>query len=211
MIKNTKKVEEKPVDVKKVKRNMRGLLILALVVMIVALLYLGKSLFIVAMVNNQPISRLAVIRELESQSGKKALESIVTKTIILQEAKKQNIVILDGVIDDEIKAIDKNLKAQGQKLDDALAMQGLTKAQLRDQIRLQKILEKMLASDITVTEKEIDAFVKENKASIPKDSDMKKIRVQVKDKLKQDKLSAKIQKWVADHQKSSKILYFKTY
>src|SRR3990167_4525540 len=150
MIKNTKKVEEKPVDVKKVKRNMRGLLILALVVMIVALLYLGKSLFIVAMVNNQPISRLAVIRELESQSGKKALESIVTKTIILQEAKKQNIVILDGVIDDEIKAIDKNLKAQGQKLDDALAMQGLTKAQLRDQIRLQKILEKMLASDITV-------------------------------------------------------------
>src|SRR5690349_14247110 len=55
-----------------------------------ALLYVGRGLFVAAVVNGQPISRISVIKETEKQSGKQALDTIVRNTLIEQEARKAN-------------------------------------------------------------------------------------------------------------------------
>lgn len=214
MIKKTEKKETPSPTlspVTNVLKNKKALTIGVVVVAIAVALYFGKSLFVVAMVNGQPISRLSLISELEKQSGKKALDSLITQTVIIQEAKKQGISITDKVVDTEIKTIEKSLKGQGQTLDTALSAQGMTLDQLKKQIRLQKILEKMVASNIKVTEKEIDAFMKANEASMPKDGDKKALRKQVSDQLKQDKITQKIQAWVDEHEKKSNIVFFKKY
>ena len=76
-------------------------------------LYLFKGIFIAADVNGEKITRFAVIKELEKQSGKQTLESMVTKTLIIQEAKKRDINIGDTEIDTEIAKIAKNIEGQG--------------------------------------------------------------------------------------------------
>src|SRR5882724_9068411 len=56
-----------------------------------AFLYYARGIFVAAVVNGQPISRLSVIKETEKQSGKQALETIVRNTLIEQEARKANV------------------------------------------------------------------------------------------------------------------------
>ena len=112
------------------------------IVLLVLLAVLFRNLFVAAMVNNHPISRLAVISELEKQGGKQTLESLITKSLIVQEADKRHIEISQKDIDGEIKKIQNNLASQGQTLEQVLQLQNMTKDQLVEQIKLQKIIEK---------------------------------------------------------------------
>ena len=57
------------------------------IILIAAILFYFKGLFVVALVNGVPITRIAVINELEKQGGKQTLSSLVNQTLILQEAK----------------------------------------------------------------------------------------------------------------------------
>jgi len=100
----------------------------------------------VATVNGQPISRLTLIREMEKSSGKQVLEGLIGKTLILQEAKKQNIFVGKEDIDQEMAKIEENFKNQGQDLNQLLAFQGMTRADLEEQIQLQKTAEKLAGS-----------------------------------------------------------------
>jgi len=180
------------------------------ILIIVSLVYLGRNLIVAAMVNGQPISRLAVVAELEKQGGKSALDSLVTKQLILQEAKKKNIVVSQGDIDAELKNISKNLEQQGQKLDQVLALQGMTKEQLVDQIKLQKMLEKMVGK-IEVTDKEVDEYIASNQESLPQDQDEKTMKTNVKSSLVQQKMNTKAQELLENLRKNAKINYFVQY
>jgi len=105
-----------------------------------------KKELVVATVNGQPISRLTLIREMEKNSGKQVLEGLIGKTLILQEAKKQSVFVAKEDIDQEMAKIEENFKNQGQDLNQLLAFQGMTKADLEEQIQLQKTAEKLAGS-----------------------------------------------------------------
>jgi len=191
-------------------RKSYAIIILA-VILIGALLYAGRGLFIAATVNGEPISRLAIVSELERQSGKQALDSMVTKTLILQEAKKRNVSVTEREIDDEIKSIESNLKQQGQNLEQVLALQGLTRASLRDQIRIQKIVEKLLGKGISVTDKEVADYIASNSATLPQETNQQDLQNSIKQQLQQQKLSERFQTWIAELRQKAKINYIVTY
>lgn len=186
-----------------------GILVAALI--LGGLLYFFRSLFVAATVNGQPISRLELVRELEKQNGKQALNTIVTKTLVQQQAKKENISVSQDEVNVELKKIEDNLKKQGQNLDQVLQIQGLTRSGLEEQIRLQKLVEKMVGKDVTVSSKEIDDYIAKNKASYPEGTDFTKERKTVQDQLRQQKLSNKIQTWLEKLQKDAKIDYLVNY
>lgn len=181
------------------------------VITLILAIYLLRGIFIAATVNGQPISRIAVIRELERQGGKQALNSIVTKNLILQEAKKQNVTVNQEEIDKELKRIEDNIKRQGQTLDQALMLQGMTRESLQGQIRLQKMIEKIVGKDIKVTEKAIDEYIAKNQESIPQEQDPKVVRKQVKEQLRQQKLNEKVNTWITSLRKNAKISSFVPY
>lgn len=187
------------------------ILILLFILALGTLLYYFRGVFIAATINGEPVSRLSVISELEKQSGSKVLNSIVTKTLIRQEAKKKNVSITDGELTNEIKRIEENLSKQNQKLDDVLAMQGLSRQSLQEEIRLQKLVEKMVGKDIQVAGKEVDEYIEKNKESLPQDQKPEDLKKQVKEQLRQQKLNEKIQTWIQDLQKKAKINYFVEY
>ncbi len=181
------------------------------VIALILAIYLLRGMFIAATVNGQPISRIAVIRELERQGGKQALNSIVTKNLILQEAKKQNVTVNKEEIDKELKRIEDNIKRQGQTLDQALTLQGMTKENLVEQIRLQKMIEKIVGKDIKVADKEVDEYIAKNQESLPQDQERKVLGAQVKDQLRQQKLNEKVNSWIESLRKNAKISSFVPY
>src|SRR5690349_4974212 len=69
--------------------------LLVVIIALGALLYYARGVFVAAVVNGQPISRLSVVREAEKQSGKQSLETIIRNTLVEQEAKKLNVTVSD--------------------------------------------------------------------------------------------------------------------
>lgn len=183
-------------------------IILLIIVVITAVFYFLKNQFIVAVVNGKPISRLALIRELEKQAGKKTLDSLITKTLILQEAKKQNVTVRDDEIAQELKKLEENFSNQGQDLNQLLESQGMARDELSEQIRIQKIVEKIVGKEINVADQEVDDYIKENEKSISKDLDMEKVKESVKEQLLQQKTSEKVQLWIESLHDKAKINYF---
>lgn len=189
----------------------KKLLIPLIIIVLAGFAYLFKDIFVVALVNGQPISRLMVINQLEKQSGKQVLSSLVTETLILQEANKRNVKVDNKEIDDEIKKIENDLKKQGQSLEQVLTFQGLRMEEVREQIKLQKLLEKMVGKDITITDKEVSDYIEKNKETLPQNQNEQQLKENVKNQLKQQKLSEKVGTFVSNLQQKATINYFKTY
>lgn len=189
------------------KRNVIVVLV-ALVVLLGAILYALRAQFVAATVNGQIITRMALTQELDKKAGKQTLDALVTKDLILQEMKKKNITVSDEEVNNEMKKIEDALKKQGRTLPDALAQQGLTKTDLVDQLKIQKMIEKLFAKDVTVTPKEIDAFLEQNKDSLPEGQTQEAIRASAEAQIKQQKLTAKFQTWLAGLQKNANIQYY---
>ena len=183
----------------------------AVVILIFAGLFFAKGIFIAATVDGSPISRLSVIKELEKQGGKQALESIINKKLIENELNKQKITADKEEVDKEIKKIEAQVAGQGSTLASALAMQGMTEEKLREQITIQEKLKKVLADKIAVTDTEVDAYIKDNKMTPPKDMKLEDFRKQIRDQLTQQKFQQEAQKWVSSLIAGAKIKYYVKY
>lgn len=210
---NTSSVEEAPfasemsASQKPLITKSRILTLLAVIV-VLGLLYLLRSWFVVALVNGQPISRTDFNKEVEKQSGKQVLNNLVTRTLIQQEANKQKITVTQKEVDDELAKIKANVEQSGRSLDQALELQGMTQAELREQIQLQKLVEKLIGKDVAVSDDEVNKYIEANKEGLPAGTNPDELKVSVKEQLRQQKLSTKFQTWIDDLQKKAKINYF---
>ena len=139
------------------------------------------------------------------------LDSLITKTLILQEEKKRNITVAQSDIDAEIKKITANLQTQGSTLDQALASQGMTKAELNDEVGIQVAVNKMVGSNVTVTSQEVDAFVVANKSQMTAGTTDDQFREIATAQLKQQKLQTKTTDFINSLQSKAKVLRFVSY
>lgn len=196
---------------RKPKRLIIAVVVAILIIIVLSSLFFVKGLFIAATVNGAPISRLSVIKDLEKQGGKQTLEAIITQRLIDAELTKQNISVTKEEVDEQIKKIEAQVLGQGGTLKDALAQQNMTEEKLREQITIQKKLEKLLADKVAVSDAEIDTYIKESKASPPKDVKIEDFRKQLGDQLKQQKFQKEAQKWVSDLKTNAKIQYYVNY
>lgn len=172
--------------------------------------YFLKGLFIAATVNGQPISRIAVIKELELKGGASILETFITEDLIRQAAAKKGISVSQKDIDASIASISANLAAQSQDLDSALAAQGMTKADLVRQLTLQSMLEQLLADKVTVTDAEIDKYITDNKITLPGTNPASERNI-IKQQIVQEKLGQEVQPYLTQLQAAAKIRYFVKY
>lgn len=179
-----------------------------LVLLLLGLVYLIKDEVIVASVNGKPITRLALIRNLEQQSASAVLENLTLKMLVEQELKKAGVEVTDEEMEAEITKIEDQLSSQGQNLDDLLRAQGLDRAEVKEQLALSKGLEKLLADKVSVTEDEVVAYFEENKEFMGVMT-LDEVRADIETQLKQEKLQAEQQKWFAEIKNSANIKYYK--
>lgn len=189
-----------------------GFIVRAMLFVVLVFLFLNyRGIIISASVNGQSITRFDVIKELEKQSGKTTLDSLINKALIEQKAKEAHVSISDSDIDAEINKIEASVKDQNQNMDDLLAAQGLTRDDLRDQVKTQLQVEKLLEGDITVTDDEITKYITDNKDYLPTGKTDDELKSLATDQLKQQKLSQRFSTWLDEIRKSSSIQYYTNY
>ncbi len=182
---------------------------LVVLIIVIGTLYLARGLFVAALVNYQPITRLAVISELEKLYGADALDSLVTKSLIVQEARKQGITVAKEDVEGEIAEIEASLS--GQDLDSLLALQGMTRTDLEAQLKVQIMVEKLFSDKVQVTDEEVDQYLAENKDYFSEDLTEEELKDQAKSQLIQQKLSEEFQSWLADLRQNASLHYFVNY
>lgn len=180
---------------------------IGVIVLLLALLYLFRSAFVVGFVNGQPITKSEFSHQMEKDAGKQAMNEILTKDLIFQEAQKKHITISDAEVNKEMKTIEDTLKKQGQNLDQALTAKGLSRQDLVDQIKIKQIVDKILAPQVKVTDQEVTDYMDKNKDSLPVGQNTDQLKTSIKTRLQQDKLSQKFQDWIAGLQQKAKIDY----
>lgn len=185
--------------------------LVALILLLGALLYFYRGLFVAAVVNGQPISRLDVVKQTEQQSGKQTLDTLVRNALIEQKARQEKITISEKEISDEIKKLEDNLSKQGQKLDQVLQAQGMERTELEKLIRLDKLVAKMVGKDVKVTDEEVNSYIEKNRDALPQGTDEATLKKQVAEQLKQQKTNEKVRNWLADLQKQATIKYYVQY
>lgn len=202
--------EKVKVGLEKVKKNKKYSLFVGVAV-VLGVLYLLKGLFVAAMVNGSPVFRYSVIRQLEKQGGSDVLEGLIVEKLMDQEAKKQGISVLPKEIDEEIVKISDQLTAQGQDLDQILTLQGMTRADLAKQVRLQKIVEKVFSDQIAVTDEEVTSYLETYADSLGADMTEEEKKAIAFEQLKQQKLAESYYGWIDGLKSAAKINYLVSY
>ena len=183
----------------------------AAVLGVAALGYLGRGLFVVALVNGTPISRLAVVRELEKQGGSETLDNLVVKSLIFQEARKKGVTVSQQELDQELSRINDIVSKQGMTLDEALALQNQSKNDLIEQIKIQKTVERILADKIVVTDEEVKDYFDKNKELFDDGAKLEDVSGEIRNQLAQTKLSSSYQSWITDLKANASINYIVTF
>lgn len=185
----------------------KHLLVLAVLVILIAVLgYFFKDKIIIAIVNGKPIFRYELSQRLTSTFGKETLENIIVEKLIREEAGKKGIVIGDSDVEKEVEKIGKSL-GNGMKIEDVLKMQGVSLADFKNQLKLRLQVNKILEKEITVSDEEIDKFIKDNSRALIATGEAEK-KTEAREKLKEQKISEQIQKWIGDLLAKSKITRF---
>ena len=182
-----------------------GILIVAFV------LYYGRGLFVAAVVNGQPVSRLSLVKEAERESGKQAMAMLVRNALVEQEASRQNVKVSDKELADQIKTIENNLSKQGQNLDETLKSEAMSRNDLNRIVRLDLLVGKLVGKEIKITEKQVVDYIDKNKDFLPKDKKDDELKKLVKERIKQEQLSEKAQVWLANLEKKASIVKFVNY
>jgi len=190
------------------KRKYGVIVIVALILSV--FLYFFRGLFVVALVNNKPITRLSLIRRLEKESGQAVLENLVINELILQEARKKGVSISPEDIQEEINNITEIVEAQGTTLEAALSMQGQTIDDLTENIKIQKIAEEILKDEIQVSDEEVSEYFEENK-EFYEDKEFVDMEEEIKEQLSQEKLQVKFSELLENLKNESDIRYLVTF
>lgn len=207
---------EMPVMENKAKKNGGGAnnvkiaVIIILIALVGSMAFVYKGLFIAAMVDGSPITRLAVIQQLEKTSGKAVLDNLIIQKVISNEAKNKGIAISDEEVSAEIAKISESIESQGGTLEEALIGQKMTMDDLNNQINLQKKVEGLVADKVVVTDEEVEQYITDNQIDIP-EGDNGEFKNQVREQLYQQKLQQEAGALVDTLRAQAKIQYFTNY
>lgn len=161
---------------------------LALAIIALALLFTyKKSWLVAATVNGAPITNFEVLSKLNKQYRTQTLNQMINEKIILEEANKKKVVVKDSEINERLTALEKNVGGK-EILDNLLTQQGQTRESLKDQLKIQLTIEKLYENEASVSAKEIDEFITQNKGQLQATDSAGQVK-EARDFLKQQKLA----------------------
>ncbi len=118
----------------------------------------------VAVVNGKPISRQELASACLTRFGKEVLESMVNKTLIENECTRQNIVITDQEIMEQLQRVAKSVGVEGLSVQQYLNLvaerKNISPQQIKDEIIWTDLALRRLASgNLNVTDEEIQTVI----------------------------------------------------
>jgi len=195
---------------KRMDKNTKISIVVAVLVVVAALGWYCKGVFIAATVNGHPIMRWEVVKEAEKQVGRSILDTLIAKRMISDAATENGITVGNEEIGGALAKIEESVKSQGGTLEEALAKQGVTLEQLKADLKEQEVLKKLLGDKALVTEADVEKYIEENK--IPAgDGGKSELASRVKDFLEQQKLGQAAQEYLSNARLVASIKYYVNY
>lgn len=179
-----------------------GLVVIALV----ALLAMNKSWWLAAVVNGKPVYRWDFNRVMTLRFGAQTLENMISEQLIAEEGAKSGITISQKDVDAKVQEIVKGL-GENVKIEDLLKFQGMTKVDFEKQLRLQMMMEKILAKDLTITDEDVANYIASNSALMTA-TDEAALKTEAREAIRSQKIGEKMQTWFTQLKEKAKILRF---
>lgn len=174
-------------------KNNKGWMIASLILAAVLIIVLIKPPFqksdgdtAVATVNGADITKDQLYEKLVEAGGENTLSSLITTTLVEQEAKKANVgAVTDADINLEIEELQNQFGGEAA-LNSALDQSGMTLDDLKKQMPIQVQLRKILEPQITVTDEEIKTYYEDNKAAFDTEEQVRASHILVETKEEAD-------------------------
>jgi hypothetical protein len=197
-----KKTKTKPsLDLSRVQKNIVAgykkrkvvytsiLIIILIVAGTFSLFWFNKSVFLAGTINGKVVTSPEFYSKLTKASGEEVFDSIVREVLIKQEASDQDITASEEEVDEKIKELEDQLGGK-DNLELALKQNKTSIDEVREQIAIQILVEKLLEDQIEVTDKEIANYIKENKQVSPNLT-----KEEAREAIKSSKLNEKFTTW----------------
>lgn len=178
-----------------------------LILALFGLVFLGMQIwgwYVVATVNNEPITRFEYIDQLESAAGQQVLDGMITEKLISQKAAEEGIAVSSEEVTSRLDELAAQF-GQGQSIDQLLEMEGLERSDIEDQVRLEIQLERLAAQEINVASEEVDAFIEQNDQLAAEDTDIETLRDQARTQLEEQKRGQQIQQYLQTIRQNAQI------
>lgn len=163
----------------------------------------NKGWLLAASINGQPVTRAELNERLTQRFGSQMLEAMVGEKLIMNEAAKQGSVANDDEVKQKIAEVEKSLSGT-MSLDDSLKMQGITRDEFENQVRIQLVIEKMLSSEVSVSAEEVTDYLKNNANTMTATTDAER-KTEAENQIKGNKMAQKFSEWFAKLKDSAKI------
>lgn len=193
-----------------VARQKRMRLYVGVGLLLVALYYF-RGMFVVTLVNGKPITRYEVMKELEKQGGKGVVDNLVAQKLVMMEAEAKGVSVSDEAVAKRISEIEKDVSSSGQKLDDILKAQGLTREDVKTQTRLQLTLKELLKDTTKVSDEEVATLVEEQKDARPEGVSDADFSAQIRESLEQQKFATEVQSYIESLREKAQITQWHAY
>jgi hypothetical protein len=184
------------------------LLVVAIGVVVFLLVQKNKSMFIVGTVNKTPITRLELNAKMAEKYAAQTLEEIVSEKLLNENLKKNNIVVTDKEIQDELAKIKVQYGGEEQ-FQAAIAQFGMTEAKalqsIKQSIGLKKLIEGV--NVIEITDAAISQYFTDNKASY-EGKKLEDVKAEIKEILYQQEIYTKSQEWYTQIRKDATVSSF---
>lgn len=182
------------------------------IIVVVGLLFAASRLWVVAWVDNKPITKFELFALMEKRDEGKTADELIQEKLLLSEGQKQRQSVSDAEIEAEILKVE---TAQGgaAQLDQILAMNRISRVDFRKLVELNLLKQKLFGGDVNITDEQVAAFLEENKASLPPEvmanpesSEAAQTRDRAKEQLKQTKINENFSKWLEEAMQSSRVM-----
>lgn len=179
-----------------------GIIVLA-IIGVLFVISRNKSRLLAATVNGVPISRFELSQRLTDRFGQQMLEAMIGETLIMEEARKQNVIATPQEVAAKVSDIEKSLKGS-MTLNDSLKMQGITRPEFESQVRIQLMIDKMFTKDTTVSTAEVDDFIKKNAGQLTATTDAER-KTEAERQIHNDKLGKVFTDWFTKLKDQAKV------
>ncbi len=183
----------------------------AIVLALIGLLFAASRFWVVAWVDNKPITKFELYSLLEKRDEGKTTEELIVQKLLKSEGDKQRQVVSEAEIEAEIKKVEEQQGGAAQ-LDQILQVNRTSREDFRKLVELQLIKQKLFGQGVDITDADVDKYIEENKDSLPpgvldnpESSEAAKLRESAKEQLKQMKINENFNKWLEETMQSKRV------
>lgn len=186
-------------------RNTPNTVVTILLILMIAITCLSMACSKnIATVNSEAITEKEFNERLRQQAGKQILDEMITEKLIVQESKDKKIKVSTSEINGRVSEI-KNRFPDEESFNKNLEENNLTLNQLKEQIKIQILIEKLVAQEIKITEEMIKNYYEQNKSTRYQGKELKEVSAEIEEQLEQEKINSEKQALIEDLKRKTKI------